>query len=368
MQTQQQSFQATAPLVAGDPTAVSFCPTLLDTSFSLHKAPEVTSHALLTGVTSANRAAVVVKLLELIERDNPKLVWVTDDGSLAGIAAASGMPYLNLDPAGAGFCLNPFWLPLDRREGVRYRPSPDETLSMAMVVALMLDEVGYQPEPEHVSALVPLLFKAVSRSYSVNHAGTPGKEVTFTDFVTNLNSIQVSGLEGEAIGKLLAPFHGEGQYAGLFDGEFCLPGTDEVAIFGTQLLTGTPAFAPALSALQLHSCKRIMYELPRLETKAMVINHDWSVHRSRYFGQTLEALYREYRRYNASYILLTDHLKSLRSAIDSWDLKFTEDSIMENLCHHLDVLARNGQTVLSYSAMDDSPAAKEAGLVSAGSL
>ena len=202
MQTQQQSFQATAPLVAGDPTAVSFCPTLLDTSFSLHKAPEVTSHALLTGVTSANRAAVVIKLLELIERDNPKLVWVTDDGSLAGIAAASGMPYLNLDPAGAGFCLNPFWLPLDRREGVRYRPSPDETLSMAMVVALMLDEVGYQPEPEHVSALVPLLFKAVNRSYSVNHAGTPGKEVTFTDFVTNLNSIQVSGLEGEAIGKL----------------------------------------------------------------------------------------------------------------------------------------------------------------------
>lgn len=367
MQTQQQSFQATAHLVAGDPTAVSFCPTLLDTSFSLHKAPEVTSHALLTGVTSANRAAVVVKLLELIERDNPQFVWVTDDGSLEGVAATSGVPYLKLDPAGAGLCLNPFWLPLDR-EGVRYRPSPDETLSMAMVVALMLDEMGYQTEPEHVSALVPLLFKAVNRSFSVNHIRTPGKEVTFTDFISNLNSIQVSGLEGEAIGKLLAPFHGEGQYAGLFDGEFCLPGTDEVAIFGTQLLAGTPTLAPAVSALQLHSCKRMMYELPRLETKAMVINHDWRVHRSRYFGQPLEALYREYRRYGGSYILVTDHPNSLRSAIDSWDLKFTEDSIMENLCHHLDVVARNGQTVLSYSAMDDSPAAKEAGLVFASSL
>ncbi len=367
MQTQQPSFQASVPPTAGDSLTISFCPTLLDTSFSLHKAPEITSHAVVTGVTNDNRAAVATKLLELLARDNPQLVWVTDDGSLEGVATTSDIPYLKLDHAGEGLCLNPFWLPLNR-EGVRYRPSPDETLNIAMVVALMLDEMGYQPEPEHVSALVPLLFKAVSSSYAANHTRTPGKEVTFTDFITNLRPIQVSGLKGETISKILSPFHGEGLYAGLFDGEFCLPDTDEVAIFGIQQLTGTPTFAPAVSLLQLHSCKRMMYEMPRLGTKAMLITHDWTLHRSRYFGQPLEALYREYRRYGGSYILMTDQINSLRSAIDSWDLKFTEDSIIENLCHHLDVVEQNGQTVLSYSAMDDSIVAKEAGLVSAGSM
>ncbi|MGP0171294.1 hypothetical protein ACSVIJ_05350 [Pseudomonas sp. NCHU5208] len=356
--------QAAVPPVAGAKPSVSFSPTLLDADFSLHKAPEVTAHALVTGATSENKVAAVTKLLELLSRDNPALVWLTDDGSLEHEAAEWGLPYLNLEPAGAGSCLNPFWRPVDR-DGLLYRPSLDETLNLSLLLLQMLEEVGYRPQDEHVSAILPLLFKAVSRTYSVAIVQDPRKEITLSDFMVHLNEIQVSGLSGADIGQLLKPYYGDGQFAGLFDGKLSLQQTEDAAIFGTQALAGTPAISPAVSALQLHCLKRLMFEFPRLERKAFVVSHDWKAHQCKHFGRILESLFREYRRYGASLILMTDSCCSLQSAIGTWGLGNEEDGLLENLCHHLEVVDRAGHLELSYSAMDDSTAARECGLVTA---
>ncbi|HCF2447036.1 TPA: hypothetical protein NIA45_004705 [Pseudomonas aeruginosa] len=339
--------------------------------FSLWGPESISAHAIVTGAADQKKGVIAANIAEMVGQVRPQVVWITDDGSFEDVATKASAAYHRLgfttgrstpgnpDNSGQGllppqdepaYCINPFWRPLDN-EGQAYPLNLDEQMDIARLLAVMLESVNAElSEPFYRRDLMPLLYSVIGVCFRIEREKSPSKEIVFTDFIRYLKLNNAGVLRGEYVADLLAPFHGEGKFASLFDGACRLPQAEGLAIFGMQELEHTPALAPAAVALHQHLGVRIRFDMARATKKAILFNHTWGRHLTRNYVEALSGLLRDFRRYGGSCIFITgeEHaLERIQQACPGDD----DDGVYGNLSHHLHVQQGSNGLSLQYTLL-----------------
>lgn len=350
---------------------IPLTPALDKQSFSLWGADALSAHAIVTGAPNLMKGVIAANMAEIVSREQAQVIWITDDGSLEGIAARANAPYHRLAfttgrSAGAdgnvsgmsllpphdepAICINPFWRPADN-DGQAYPLTLDEQMDIARLMVVMLESVGADlTRPHYRSNLHQLLYSVIGVCFNIEHEKSPSNEIVFTDFIRYLKRNSTGELKGEEVADLLSPFYGEGKYASLFDGSCRLPNAEGLAIFSLQTLEDTPALAPAALALQQQLGVRIRFGMSRADKKAMVFNHSWGRHLTPQYANSIAGLLRDFRRYCGSCIFITGDqhaLERIQQACPGED----DDGVFGNLSHHFLVQQTAGSYVLVHTLM-----------------
>lgn len=336
---------------------IPLSPGLDKQSFSLWGADALSAHAIVTGASNLMKGVIAANMAEIVSQEQAQVIWITDDGSLEGIAARANAPYHQLelttgrstgaDASDSGgsllpphdepaICINPFWRPADN-DGQAFPLNIDEQMDIARLLVVMLESVGGDiSKPHYRSHLHQLLYSVIGVCFSIEHEKSPSKEIVFTDFIRYLKRNSTGELKGEEVADLLAPFHGEGEYASLFDGSCRLPQAEGLAIFGMHALEHTPALAPAAIALHQQLGVRIRFGMARAVKKAILFNHTWDRHLTQHYVSSISGLLRDFRRYCGSCIFITGDqhaLERIQQACPGDD----DDGVYGNLTHHFNV-------------------------------
>lgn len=380
MQPESHSTSTTGLLSPDQQIPLS--PALDKLRFSLWGADALSAHALVTGVPNLMKGVFAANMAEIVSREQAQVIWITDDGSLEGIAARANAPYHRLafttgrstgadgnvsgvsllppqdEPA---ICINPFWRPADN-DGQAYPLNIDEQMDVARLLVVMLESVGADlTRPHYRSNLHQLLYSVIGVCFNIEHEKSPSKEIVFTDFIRYLKRNSTGELKGEEVADLLSPFYGEGKYASLFDGSCRLPKAEGLAIFSLQTLEETPALAPAAVALHQQLGVRLRFGMPRADKKALVFNHSWGSHLTPQYVNSIGGLLRDFRRYCGSCIFISGDQHALERIRQVCPGDY-DDGIYGNLSHHFVAQQGAGGYVLVHTLLQGTgaPAATSA--------
>lgn len=354
---------------------IPLTPALDKQSFSLWGADALSAHAIVTGAPNLMKGVIAANMAEIANQEQARVIWITDDGSLEGIAARVNAPYRRLalttgrstgsdgnvsgmsllppqdEPA---ICINPFWRPADN-DGQAYPLSIDEQMDIARLLVVMLESIEsvgavFFSLPHYRDHLHQLLYSVIGICFNIEHEKSPSKEIVFSDFIRYLKRNSTGELKGEEVANLLSPFYGEGRYASLFDGSCRLPNAEGLAIFSMQTLEDTPAMAPAALALQQQLGVRIRFGMSRTDKKALVFNHSWGRHLTPQYASSIAGLLRDFRRYCGSCIFITGDqhaLERIQQACPGDD----DEGVFGNLSHHFQVQQTAGSYVLVHTLL-----------------
>ncbi|MEM4134423.1 MAG: TraC family protein [Candidatus Micrarchaeia archaeon] len=247
-------------------------------------------HAIISGITGAGKSFFVNDLIMQNLRLGSSFFIFDKGGSYQKLCEIVKGQYVEIS--------------LDRPTCINiFKTSSLSTEQLAFLVAVVSEMASGGEERE---ALRREEKSFIQRCIEIMYTKPPknGKEHTLSDLVEIMRQEKMSFIEGERLAFRLAPFVGNGQYAGFFDG------INQLDI-GSNFVVFEMGAVGVWKDLQVVLLLTLMYMLTefvatqREKRKFLLIDEAWSLLNTENTAVFLENAYRTFRKYRCSVIAIT---------------------------------------------------------------